>query len=409
MNWTAQTNLSAPSRCVNFWALRLDVQHDLYPDELTWSVTREANGQSVAPAGMNQYLYHLCHPGVYVFSIRDSWGDGICCQHGIGSFTLRLDGNLLWEMPDTFLDIATFTFEIVNDGRIPEDHLPPKPPSPVPPRRPPTAFPFPPSSLLPEPTPEAADNGSEAKSKWKSLVLLPGLIAAGAALLTLGCYVNCRRLLESANNSHARTARKVSGSCQEVPDTGAAERGRRELHLWDSSQEADLDNELDAPRLARSTPEQSGIRAEESRVEEASADALQRSESAMTHGGVTSDSQASSKAQSSARPETKLEKESGNRIWNVYAIPQRADVHSSTELCHIAPASFEHDDEVIIMDTQMSSHTPRNAELLQIRSAWSTCPSPADSMSSSKDALDQLMDDHKRGGVDLRQQVLNQV
>ncbi|KAK3261878.1 hypothetical protein CYMTET_29239, partial [Cymbomonas tetramitiformis] len=91
VNWTAQTNVSAPSRCVNFWSLLLDMQYDLYPDELTWSVTREVNGQSVAPAGSNPYLYHLCHLGVYVFSIRDAWGDGVCCQHGIGSFMLHLD------------------------------------------------------------------------------------------------------------------------------------------------------------------------------------------------------------------------------------------------------------------------------------------------------------------------------
>ncbi|KAK3262074.1 hypothetical protein CYMTET_29050 [Cymbomonas tetramitiformis] len=306
-------------------------------------------------------------------------------------------GNPLWEMPNAFQDSATFTFEIVNDGRI-ANLSPPKPPSPVPPRRPSTASPVPPPSSLLAPTPEASDDGSKAKSKWESPVLLSGVVMVGAALLMLGCQVNCsrmqRRLRESRNGSRA-----AGGSCKELPGQGAAEGGRLRLQLWDSSQEANLDMELDAPRLAQSTPEQRH-----------STDALRRSESAMTNDGAASDSQASAQAQSSTHAETKSE-ESGNRIWNVIAIPQRADVNGSTELRHIAPtmASLEHDAEIIIVDTKMSSQTPRNSELLQIRTAWSTCPSPADSLSSSKGMLDELMDDHKRDGVDPRQQVSNKV
>ena len=34
----------------------------------------------------------MCIPGVYLLVIRDTFGDGLCCDNGSGGFTLSLDG-----------------------------------------------------------------------------------------------------------------------------------------------------------------------------------------------------------------------------------------------------------------------------------------------------------------------------
>ena len=41
------------------------------------------------------YTYTYCVPDTncYIFTISDSWGDGICCGYGNGSYTISVDGN----------------------------------------------------------------------------------------------------------------------------------------------------------------------------------------------------------------------------------------------------------------------------------------------------------------------------
>ncbi len=72
----------------------LDIQLDNYANETTWAVV-DANGDPVATGGpyygMNnqQVTEELCLPdGCYDFIIRDSYGDGICCSYGQGSYEL---------------------------------------------------------------------------------------------------------------------------------------------------------------------------------------------------------------------------------------------------------------------------------------------------------------------------------
>ncbi|MGB1031447.1 MAG: lysyl oxidase family protein, partial [Flavobacteriales bacterium] len=70
--------------------LVIDIVADNYPQETTWTLTDEsgvevANGDS---NGATVCIQDNCHQ----FTIFDSYGDGICCQYGEGSFTLTLDG-----------------------------------------------------------------------------------------------------------------------------------------------------------------------------------------------------------------------------------------------------------------------------------------------------------------------------
>ena len=73
---------------------------DNYPGETTWSVTNEAgatvwSGGPYASSGTT-YTESLCLPyGCYSLTVNDSYGDGICCAYGQGSFVLTSGGQTL--------------------------------------------------------------------------------------------------------------------------------------------------------------------------------------------------------------------------------------------------------------------------------------------------------------------------
>ncbi len=72
--------------------LTLTILTDNYPGETTWTVT--SGGNTVASGGPygssnTTYTESICLPdGCYDFTINDSYGDGICCSYGNGSYTL---------------------------------------------------------------------------------------------------------------------------------------------------------------------------------------------------------------------------------------------------------------------------------------------------------------------------------
>ena len=73
---------------------------DNYPGETTWAVTNEAgatvwSGGPYGAAGTT-YTETLCLPfGCYTLTVNDSFGDGICCAYGVGSFELSSGGTVL--------------------------------------------------------------------------------------------------------------------------------------------------------------------------------------------------------------------------------------------------------------------------------------------------------------------------
>ena len=81
----------------------LSISFDNYPEETSWTITNDA-GVSVASGGTygNQadgstIVLDLCLvDGCYDFTINDSYGDGICCQFGNGSYSITdVNGNVL--------------------------------------------------------------------------------------------------------------------------------------------------------------------------------------------------------------------------------------------------------------------------------------------------------------------------
>ena len=76
--------------------VRLDLLTDNYPGETTWELSNACTNEEIASGGPYSsqgtgYSELVCVPenGSYSFTIFDSWGDGICCSYGLGSYSLH--------------------------------------------------------------------------------------------------------------------------------------------------------------------------------------------------------------------------------------------------------------------------------------------------------------------------------
>lgn len=69
---------------------------DNYPAETAWQITDDngvvAEGGSYTEVGATYETMVCLEDGCYTFTITDSWGDGICCTHGEGSYSIVIDG-----------------------------------------------------------------------------------------------------------------------------------------------------------------------------------------------------------------------------------------------------------------------------------------------------------------------------
>merc|ERR1712038_71410 len=93
----------APSTTCNGIKLTVELTTDNYPSETQWTVTSDnGNGDVVLnnPGGLSAgstYTTSEClSEGCYVFEITDSFGDGICCNYGSGSFSVTRDGTEIY-------------------------------------------------------------------------------------------------------------------------------------------------------------------------------------------------------------------------------------------------------------------------------------------------------------------------
>jgi hypothetical protein len=84
----------APCPCIGEDVI-LTIVLDNYPEETTWTITDAGNG-TVASGGAygsqsdgSTVIENIClNEGCYTLNFFDSFGDGICCAYGIGSYVL---------------------------------------------------------------------------------------------------------------------------------------------------------------------------------------------------------------------------------------------------------------------------------------------------------------------------------
>jgi len=82
--------------------LEVDIRTDSYPTETGWQVVSKSTGQTVASGngyaerGKDYPSGGMCVPDdLYTFTINDSYGDGICCSYGSGSYSVRYNSELV--------------------------------------------------------------------------------------------------------------------------------------------------------------------------------------------------------------------------------------------------------------------------------------------------------------------------
>ena len=99
-NYDADAVLDDGSCILGGQNLVVSILTDNYPGETTWTLT-DLDGAVVASGGPYSdtgtlYEESICvGDGCYAFTINDSFGDGICCAFGEGSYTVSSDGTVL--------------------------------------------------------------------------------------------------------------------------------------------------------------------------------------------------------------------------------------------------------------------------------------------------------------------------
>ena len=76
----------------------IDITPDDYPHEISYVIT-STNGKEIATGDSSGGYYYLTE-GTYTFTINDSYGDGICCNSGKGSYRINVNGSEIIECSD---------------------------------------------------------------------------------------------------------------------------------------------------------------------------------------------------------------------------------------------------------------------------------------------------------------------
>jgi len=91
------TSAPTPFDC-NHEIMKLHILTDNYGSETSWTVKKsdvviESGGGYSETTNYNEE--YCLDEGDYIFEILDSFGDGICCSQGDGSYTLTVSGDIL--------------------------------------------------------------------------------------------------------------------------------------------------------------------------------------------------------------------------------------------------------------------------------------------------------------------------
>jgi hypothetical protein len=75
----------------------LSITTDKYPAETEWELTNVPETRTLTGGSYDQantdYTKNVCIPNdIYVFMMKDKYGDGLCCENGQGSYSVSIDG-----------------------------------------------------------------------------------------------------------------------------------------------------------------------------------------------------------------------------------------------------------------------------------------------------------------------------
>jgi hypothetical protein len=151
------------SSCVvaPFRQVTVDILTDYYPGEISWNIIPTTGSPDILMSGgsytQTNFLYKATKDlgtCTYIFTINDSYADGICCQYGNGSYKVSVNGVEVLN-GGVYGAVETKTFQ-VDAGTKPPVNTPTNPPV-NPPTNAPVVGPIPPTNAptnapIPSPT-----------------------------------------------------------------------------------------------------------------------------------------------------------------------------------------------------------------------------------------------------------------
>mmetsp|Transcript_18782 Transcript_18782/g.40687 ORF Transcript_18782/g.40687 Transcript_18782/m.40687 type:complete len:291 (+) Transcript_18782:1234-2106(+) len=103
----------------------INVTTDNYPGETSWTLRNNCGSAYVVENSTVYSIVNKTHsndyclpPAEYIFSITDAFGDGICCSEGLGSFSVKYEGDIVASGGD-FGSSYSKTFGYCPDGQSP--------------------------------------------------------------------------------------------------------------------------------------------------------------------------------------------------------------------------------------------------------------------------------------------------
>ena len=84
------------AQCTDTFELTVTLVTDDYANETSWTITDDVGNVILQNGNLSDfttYTESICvAAGCYTFTINDSFGDGICCNYGDGSYSISADG-----------------------------------------------------------------------------------------------------------------------------------------------------------------------------------------------------------------------------------------------------------------------------------------------------------------------------
>eukprot|EP00804_Cyclotella_cryptica_P028153 CCRYP_011028-RA/>CCRYP_011028-RA protein AED:0.13 eAED:0.13 QI:434/1/0.6/1/0.5/0.4/5/3085/1111 len=118
--------------------LKVVIVADDWPAEISWDVTNKTG--DIVALGTNDkltsgspadYTECLLKKECYEFTIHDTGGDGICCDHGEGSYEVYFEGKQV-KKGGAYYDAETTEFGMCDETSAPTENAGTRPPSPAP-------------------------------------------------------------------------------------------------------------------------------------------------------------------------------------------------------------------------------------------------------------------------------------
>ncbi len=121
-NQSAFSNIASATTLPPCYDVTLTLNADNYSDEITWQIT-DSNNEIIVSSETSRLdsvnnTFTICLPnGSYTFTINDTYGDGLCCKYGNGSYSLVANpGNTEIAKGNEFGTHQNTKFTINNEG-----------------------------------------------------------------------------------------------------------------------------------------------------------------------------------------------------------------------------------------------------------------------------------------------------